>query len=462
MTDIQIENQAIVKRIEQLQTSSPSFDNDEIYLDNSGEVLKPATDSSRSQKTVSIEEDEYQEGKSKTSTHLDKNDVTPNTTSTSKRLKEETSKSLAVSPPIIDLTDYEEDKVDGEKSKEAYQGTDEGQANEKMVDYTETSEPKNPNEPSQKSKRKSMGASSTKRKSKGKSLKSDEASGSKEKSPKKKLLKKRSEKQAQSADESSKTPSETKSSPADKDSEVPSKSKSSLPVPVEPTKKQNDVKGSTPYKKDSSAPDDFKKRKEAKEKRADELRNYLGTVGDTLMVEPRSDDSVSYLTIPQTLEADSDHPGDLNKLPKSQVPPRTVNPMIQMGDDGECEPDRRISYDLEALMSHQVPPVPRHSKWEVVSVITDDIETVLGENENAEVVTLQNHGIKLGHKSRGTELEQPSKNATAVDCKTASRTTVASIIEDLQSLMIRKPISASAIFVFLVAALVFLGIALMQ
>lgn len=491
MRDIQIENQASV---DQLPTSSPSFDADEIYMDdNSGdEVLKPTQESLRSEKTLSIEEEEAQEAQPKSSPlPLDTNELTPNTTSTTKSLKE-TSKPLADTPVIIDLTDYAEEKKDGDTTKE--EAGDE-KANEQMTESSQTSsEPKKANGVDPKPKRKSKRSSSTKsanssksgnsktRKSKVKAQKSEEETGSQEKSPKKKLSKKKSVKKVvvsspiESTDESSKPVAKTTNSPpADKEREVkPAQSPPS--VPGTPTKQPKNFGKPSPTKKQASpkkvaSPNDFQKRKEAKAKRADELRDYLGTVGDTLVVEPRSDDSVSYLTVPPALQqADVEHHhGDLNKLPKSQVPPRTVNPMISMGDDGNCEPaERRISYDLEALMSHQVPPKQRNSKWENVSVITDEVETVLGENDNADVVSVQSHGVKLGNENRDLgltdiDLEQPSKEAsTAVDCKTTSTTTFVSILEDLQNLMIRRPISASVIFVFLVATLVFLGIMLMQ
>ncbi|KAL3931920.1 MAG: hypothetical protein SGBAC_011088 [Bacillariaceae sp.] len=478
MRDIRIENQASVDK---LPTS------DEICMDDSSgeEVLKPNQESLRSEKTLSIEEEEAQEAKPKSSPlPLDTNELTPNTTSTTKSLKE-TFKPLADAPVIIDLTNYSEEKNDVDKTKEE---AGEEKANEQMTEASQTSsEPKKANISDPKPKRKSKRASSTKsanssksgnsktRKSKVKAQKSEEETGSQEKNPKKKVSKKKSVKKVivpnpiESTDESSTpVPKTTTSPPADKEREV--KSAQSPPsAPVTPTKQPQNVGKTSPTKKQASpkkvaSPNDFQKRKEAKAKRANELQDYLGTVGDTLMVEPRSDDSVSYLTVPPALQqADvNHHHGDLDKLPKSQVPSRTVNPMISMGDDGNCEPtERRISYDLEALMSHQVPPKQRNSKWENVSVITDEVETVLGENDNADVVKLGSENCDLRHTD--IDLEQPSKEAsTAVDCKTKSTTTFVSILEDLQNLMIRRPISASLIFVFLVATLVFLGIMLMQ
>ncbi|CAJ1966390.1 unnamed protein product [Cylindrotheca closterium] len=481
MTDTQVRKQVSATHIDQqLRTSSsPSFGNDEMHLDNNGEVLKTTTNSARSEKTLSIEEDEAQVAQSKSSLPLDKNELTPNTTSSTKSLKE-TPKSEGDAPPIIDLTHYEDEKVvtvdenDGEKANEIDRQKDDEEVDEKMTESTPSSKAKNTSDSSQKSKRKSKRASSTKRKSKVKTQKSEEETGNQETSSKKRLSKTKSVSNTiGSADGGSSKRTTSKSKSSTKPREEPSKFEKTPPtVPATPTKKQNGVvrqSTSTPNKKDSNA-NDFQKRKEAKEKRADDLRNYLGTVGDTLMVEPRSDDSVSYLTMPPALEANGgDHDSDLNKLPKSQVPPQTVNPMIKMGDDGECEPDRRLSYDLEALMRHKVPTKSRNSKWENVSVITDDVETVLGEDDNAEVVNLQSHDdVKLGDESGNMEfadidLEQTSKEvATAVDCKLATKTTVVSILEDLQSLMIRKPITASVVFVFLVAALVVLGMALMQ
>mmetsp|Transcript_21850 Transcript_21850/g.54029 ORF Transcript_21850/g.54029 Transcript_21850/m.54029 type:complete len:168 (-) Transcript_21850:65-568(-) len=166
MTDIRIENQ----QIDQLQTSSPSFDEDKMSLDNADEVLKPTTNSFQSEKTMSIEsektmsmeEDEAREAQSKSSVPLDNNELTPNTVSTTKSLKD-TSKSLADAPPVIDLTDYAEDegvtgqKNDDEKSKEAHRENDDDdeKGNEKKTESAQPSEPKNANEASQKPKRKS-------------------------------------------------------------------------------------------------------------------------------------------------------------------------------------------------------------------------------------------------------------------------------------------------------------------
>lgn len=438
MTETLIENRTSVDQI--LPSASPVLDDNEIYVDNEHEVLK-ATDMKES---------------------------APSVAST-----EESGKSLVDAPQVIDLTGYDED---GNEAKEAADDAQKeetvhsknGEIIERKSKDIQPSEPNDFDEENGKPKRKSKRESSSKRASSktGKSKKAE--SDSKEKSSKKKASKRKSAKKeaVEFIGESSRPIPNTESPTVDK-APVPTKTAEvSQDVPSTPAKQGKDTAKSTPNKKKSDSPDDFEKeRRQAKTKRADDLRDYLGTVGDTLLVEPRSDDSVSYLTIPHDLKGDGDHHHvDLNKLPKA--PLSAVNPMISMGDDdGELEPERRISYDLEALMSHKVPPKSKENKWENVSVITDDVETVLGENEN-EVVTLQNNGIKVDNQNSelaDIDVEQPSKEATTAvgDCKTESRTLV-STLEELQDLMMRKPIAASVIFVFLVALLVFLGIALMQ
>lgn len=463
-----------------LPGATSSFDDDE--------EKRSTPTSTRSEKTVSIEEDEIQETQSKGVLPSNTNESTPNKTSPSKSLKDDSA------PQIIDLTGLEVDKKEttpapiAEKTEKVEQRKSDKE-NGPETEETQAIEPEKANENGHKPKRKSKRESNCKRssskprKSKKDVEQSKDETDNKEKSTKKKSPKRTSirkvapSNQVEATGESSRpipkkeAPPVVKSSAplGVKPSTLPKTTKASSEVPTTPSKQENNIRKSTQTKKGGN-PDDFQKRKEAKAKRADDLRNYLGTVGDTLMVEPRSDDSVSYLTIPQAIQGDADHNMvDLNKLPKPPAPLRTVNPMISMGDDGEFEPERRISYDLEALMGHRVPSKTKQNKWENVSVITDDIETVLGENEKAEIISLQSNGIKFGHESsRNTEftdidLEQPSKKAaSSVDCKTESRPTVVTVLEDLQNLMIRRPLLSSVTFVFLVATLVFLGIALMQ
>lgn len=122
---------------------------------------------------------------------------------------------------------------------------------------------------------------------------------------------------------------------------------------------------------------DFKIRKQAKEKRASELQVFLGEIGDTLEVQERSDDSVSFLSVPKDLED-----GGISKDTKPRPSdPQKNNPMVSMNDDDDeddCYP--RLSYGLEALMSQD-----RDEKWENVSETTEEVETVLGEDMDEEM-----------------------------------------------------------------------------
>jgi hypothetical protein len=134
---------------------------------------------------------------------------------------------------------------------------------------------------------------------------------------------------------------------------------------------------------------DFKIRKLAKEKRSSELQLFLGGIGDTLTVEQRSDDSISFMTVDKEF-GDSDG----EALHKSR-PLDPQNLMLAMGDEEE-ESFPRLSYGLEALMNQN--SRTRDEKWENVSDTTEEVETVLGEDLDEEMgltsVDLQPSGME--------------------------------------------------------------------
>jgi len=412
MNDIQIQNQPV----SQVHNASPSFDAEDFHLDHGDDgLMKPTKSLENLRHTLSIEDDESQAAQSK--------QLTPNTSST-----KHTSESVSEGSKIIDLTEYVESKDE--------------RVNETLPSDQKKSSDERPQKRKSKRSKSANRTSSSKRKSKRASAvhMSGEITERVEKSPR--TPKRKSMKQV---------PATESQQPLSK--LVTPKATSS---PATPTKTRKSV--------NQKSSNDFQKRKEAKGKRADDLRNYLGGIDDTLMVEQRSDDSVSYLTMPLALQGE----GDLHKLSKAQTP-KTANPMISMGDGGEDEPGRRISYDLEALMSHRGPTKQISNKWESVSVITDDVETVFKNGGVAvDIISLQSFGIKFGEEDeemgmKTVDLEQPSEDATTnVACDTKTKVSLATVLEDAQNLMLKRPISASVTFVFIIATLVFLGIAVVK
>jgi hypothetical protein len=144
-------------------------------------------------------------------------------------------------------------------------------------------------------------------------------------------------------------------------------------------------------------------------------------------VEQRSDDSVSFMTVPKDF-ADGDGEA-LHKLRPSDP----HNPMLAMGDE-EAESLPRLSYGLEALMNQS--NRARDEKWENVSDTTEEVETVIGEDLDEEMglmsVDLQPSGMEP-HPLETSVLENErggivSKVKSISQAKTINATLATSII----------------------------------
>eukprot|EP00980_Cylindrotheca_fusiformis_P002660 scaffold622_cov102-Cylindrotheca_fusiformis.AAC.9 len=256
------------------------------------------------------------------------------------------------------------------------------------------------------------------------SLSSDKSVGSRgSRSMEKEVSEKRTSSKSSKKEKKRRSRSRDKTTPTSRSHSEMRRSRSKSKLETKVSKKRSssvsnrksNVEVTTPKPSSDKRVSDFKLRKMAKEKRASDLQDFLGNLGDTLMVEERSDDTVSFLSVPKDLE---------DGLGIKEIPAEGPNPMISMNDDEEEPSSPRISYGLEALMNQGYRP--RGERWENVSETTEEVETVLGEDMDEEM-GMKSVGLESANGATG--LERPGTdvavlNISAVENESAVRSKV--------------------------------------